>query len=61
MLLDKSGSKESVGTNIGELTSTGKYPRKQAIAIALDVQRKAGGHVPPKPSNRYRSADREKK
>ena len=27
--------KENVGKNISELESTGKYPHKQAIAIAL--------------------------
>ena len=42
MQLDKSGSKASVGNNIETEVAAGK-PRKQAIAIALDVQRHAGG------------------
>lgn len=40
MPLDKSGSKESVGKNIAELQSSGR-PHRQAVAIALDVQRHA--------------------
>jgi hypothetical protein len=47
MPLDKSGSKQSVGKNIKAEESAGK-PRKQAIAIALDVQRRAGGKVAPR-------------
>jgi len=39
MPLDKSGSKASVGRNIKTEMAHGK-PRKQAIAIALDVQRR---------------------
>jgi hypothetical protein len=42
MPLDKSGSKKSVGTNIKTEMAAGR-PQKQAIAIALDVQRRAGG------------------
>lgn len=49
MPLDKSGSKKSVGKNIEAEISTGKN-RRQAIAIALDVKRRAkmakGGNVP---------------
>ena len=41
MPLDKSGSKESVSKNIKELMHSGK-PKKQSVAIALDVQRRAG-------------------
>ena len=40
MPLDKSGSKKSVGANIARETAAGK-PRAQAIAIALDTQRRA--------------------
>lgn len=40
MPLIKSGSKKAMGTNIKREISAGK-PRKQAIAIALDVQRRA--------------------
>jgi hypothetical protein len=64
MPLDKSGSKEAVGTNIGELTASGR-PRKQAIAIALDVQRKAGANAPPPRTanldGRYRVSERKPK
>lgn len=41
MPLDKSGSKESVGRNISTEMSAGK-PQKQAVAIALETQRRAG-------------------
>jgi hypothetical protein len=40
MPLDKSGSKESVGTNIRTEMDAGK-PQPQAVAIALDVARRA--------------------
>ncbi len=43
MPLDKSGSKKSVGKNIKTEMKT--KSRKQAIAIALAVQRKAGKKV----------------
>lgn len=42
MPLDKSGSKKAVGANIKELMGSGR-PQKQAIAIALDTQRRARG------------------
>jgi hypothetical protein len=42
MPLIKSKSKAAVGPNIEAETKAGK-PRKQAIAIALDVQRRAKG------------------
>jgi hypothetical protein len=42
MPLIKSKSKKAVGENIKREEEAGK-PRKQAIAIALDVQRRAGG------------------
>ena len=41
MPLIKSKSKKAVGKNIAAETAAGK-PRKQAIAISLDVQRRAG-------------------
>lgn len=48
MPLDKSGSKESVGDNIRTEMAAGK-PQRQAVAIALDVARRArrakGGRV----------------
>lgn len=45
MPLNKSGSKKAVGENIKKEIKSGR-PQKQAIAIALSVQRKAGGMVP---------------
>ena len=42
MPLMKSASKEAVKKNIKKEIAAGKPP-KQAVAIALDVQRKAGG------------------
>lgn len=49
MPLDKSGSKAAIGKNIEAEKAAGR-PKKQAIAIALDVQRRAGGKVAPKPT-----------
>lgn len=51
MPLDKSGRKSAIGKNIAAEQGAGK-PRKQAIAIALDVQRRAGGKVPPRKSHK---------
>lgn len=48
MPLDKSGSKASVGKNIRTEMASGA-PQKQAIAIALNTQRRAGGNAPPAP------------
>jgi hypothetical protein len=42
MPLIKSGSKAAVGTNIKREIEAGK-PQKQAVAIALETQRRAGG------------------
>jgi len=42
MPLIKSASKKAVGENIKKEMQAGA-PRKQAIAIALSVQRRAGG------------------
>ena len=42
MPLIKSSSKKDVGKNIKTEMRAGK-PQKQAVAIALDVQRRAGG------------------
>lgn len=44
MPLDKSGSKKSIGKNIKTEEMAGK-PKKQAIAIALNVAREHGGKV----------------
>jgi hypothetical protein len=51
MPLDKSGSKKSIGINIRTEENAGK-PRKQAIAIALNTARHAGGHVAKPPKQR---------
>lgn len=40
MPLKKSKSKKAIGENIAQLEKE-KYPKKQAIAIALNTQRKA--------------------
>ncbi len=42
MPLTKSKSKKAVGENIKKEMAAGK-PQKQAVAIALDEQRRAGG------------------
>lgn len=44
MPLDKSGSPASVGTNIKTEMAAGK-PQKQAVAIALNVQRHSTRHT----------------
>jgi len=41
MPLKKGSSSKTIGKNIKELESTGKYPKKQAIAIALNVAGKS--------------------
>ena len=46
MPLNKSGSKASVGQNISTEMGAGK-PQKQAVAIALSVQRRAKGEKDP--------------
>lgn len=47
MPLIKSKSPKAIGKNIKKEVATGK-PKKQAIAIALNVARKAGAKVAPK-------------
>ena len=47
MPLIKSKSKAAVGKNIAELEESG-HPKKQSVAIALDVARKAGAKIPKK-------------
>ena len=42
MPLKKSPSKKAVGQNIRKMMKEG-YPQKQAIAIAKETQRRAGG------------------
>jgi hypothetical protein len=45
--LIKSKSKKAIGENIKTEENAGK-PKKQAIAIALNVSRKAGAKIPKK-------------
>jgi hypothetical protein len=52
MPLIKSPSKKAIGPNIRAEIAAGK-PKKQALAIALSVQRRAGGGKPyPKPKGK---------
>lgn len=44
MPLEQSGSEQAVGHNIQKEEEAGR-PRKQAIAIALETQRRNGGKV----------------
>jgi len=41
------GGKKNVGKNIRELMAAG-HPKKQSIAIALDVARQSGAKIPKK-------------
>ena len=51
MPLIKSASKEAIGHNIKVEEESGK-PKKQAVAIGLNVAREAGAHIPkPKESH----------
>src|SRR5260221_11979499 len=45
MPLDKSGSRASIGKNIGTEEGAGR-PRAQAVAIALNTARRAGAAIP---------------
>ncbi len=47
MPLIKSKSKKAIGENIKREEEAGK-PKRQAVAIALDVARKAGAAIPKK-------------
>jgi hypothetical protein len=47
MPLDKSGSKNSIGKNIKTEEKAGK-PKRQAVAIALNVAREHGAKIPKK-------------
>lgn len=49
MPLAKGTSKKTIGKNIKTEMKT--HPKKQAIAIALDVARKSGAKIPKKKAN----------
>lgn len=46
MPLIKSGSRDAIGKNIKTEEKT--HPKKQAVAIALNIARKAGAKIPRK-------------
>lgn len=51
MPLKHGKSKEIISENIKELDNTGKYPQKQAVAIALNEARESGAKIPKKHSS----------
>lgn len=52
MPLIKSKSKKAVGKNISKMEGEG-YPHRQAVAAALETQRRAGGGQP-KPKSKHK-------
>lgn len=48
MPLIKSASKKAISKNIRTEMKEGQKPQKQAVAIALNVARKAGAKIPKK-------------
>jgi len=50
MPLKKGASQATVSANVKELINTGKYPQKQAVAIALRTAGKPKPRKPPKKS-----------
>jgi hypothetical protein len=56
MPLEKGKSRETISENISELMSTGKYPHKQSIAMALDTARRSGANIPKRKPSRLAKA-----
>lgn len=54
MPLIQSPSKAALGQNISELSSSGKRPHAQVVAIALSAARKNGAKIPGPKSRPYR-------
>jgi Family of unknown function (DUF6496) len=54
MPLMKSGSKKAIGENIKTEEAAGK-PKKQAVAIALNIARKDGAKIPRKGKKEWTS------
>ena len=52
MPLKKGASRKTISSNIKELMHTGKYPQKQAVAIAYSEARRSGGKSKPKAKRR---------
>jgi hypothetical protein len=55
MPLSKGTSRKSIGNNIKTEIAAGR-PRKQALAIALNVARKAGADIPPPKKKRKKKS-----
>lgn len=47
MPLKKGTSRKTIGRNIHEMEASG-YPKKQAVAAALDTARRSGANIPKK-------------
>ena len=52
MPLIKGKSKKTISSNIRELKASGR-PQAQAVAIALDVAKKAGANIPRKRDSNF--------